>query len=173
MEIPRIETARLILRAFEAADLDAFARIWADPVVTARVGVPPRDRAESWHALLKIAGGWQLLGYGQWAVRDRETGVLWGQTGFFMAMRGHGPAFDDHPEAGWVLAREAMGRGLGREAAEAAHAWFDARVGGRTVCQIDARNAASQALAARLGYVRYAEVDSDGTPAGLFLHGRG
>lgn len=173
MRIPVLETERLVLRGFTAEDFDGFAAIWADPVVTERIGVPARDRAESWSAFLKIAGGWTLLGYSQWAICDRETGALWGQTGFFQAMRGHGAPFDDHPEAGWVLAAEAMGRGLGPEAAGAAHDWFDARVGGPTVCQIDATNGASQAVAARLGYRQFAEIGRPGSADHLYLYRRG
>ncbi len=142
-----IETERLVLRGFTPADFDGFAAIWADPLVTALIGVSARDRAEAWGAFLKIAGSWSLLGYSQWAVCDRVSGELLGQTGFFKAFRGHGPTFDDFPEAGWVLTREAQGLGIGREATEAAHRWFDAKIGGPTVCQIDARNAASQKLA--------------------------
>ena len=169
MDIPVLTTPRLTLRAFVPADFDAFAAIWADPVVTAHVGVPPRDRAASWQSFLMIAGGWQLLGHGQWAIADRATGALLGQTGFFRVIRGYGAHFDDLPEAGWVLARGAMGRGIGTEAVRAAHDWFDAHVGGATVAQIDARNAASQRLAARMGYVAYGEVE-DGA---LRLYRRG
>jgi RimJ/RimL family protein N-acetyltransferase len=172
MRVPELSTRRLLMRGFRPADFDAFADVWADPAVTRRVGVPARDRSESWGAFVKIAGGWALLGYGQWAVFDRETGRYCGQTGFFRAMRGHGPAFDELPEAGWVLGRDWLGQGIGAEAAGAAHEWFDATVGGPTVCQIDARNEVSQKLAARMGYRPFAELeDENGTPLLLFRRG--
>ena len=173
MDVSVIISARLRLDAFQAEDLDAFAAIWSDPVVTEMVGVPARSRSESWDAILKIAGNWAILGYGVWAVRDSASGALLGQVGFFKAMRGHGPEFDDLPEAGWVLSRAAMGQGVGREAATAAHQWFDAHVGGPTVCQIDARNVASQRLAARLGYAQFAEIGLSGTREILRLYRRG
>jgi RimJ/RimL family protein N-acetyltransferase len=175
MTPPTLTTPRLTLRPFTLADFDVFAAIWADPVVTAHIGVPARDRGASWQSFLMIAGGWALLGHGQWAIADRATGVLLGQTGFFRVIRGYGAHFDDLPEAGWVLSREAMGRGYGTEAVRAAHDWFDAHVGGPTVAQIDGRNAASQALASRMGYRVYAEVGGEeaGHGAGLGLYRRG
>lgn len=159
MDVPVIETARLVLRGWQVTDFERFAGIWADPQVTRLVGVPARDRAESWRALLKIAGGWALLGHGQWAVVEREGGRILGQCGFFDVQRGYGPAFDSFPEAGWVLAPEAQGRGIGREAVSAAHEWFDAHVGGPCVAQISPANAASRALAARMGYEVFEDRD--------------
>lgn len=171
LDIPVLQTERLILRGFRAEDFDAFAKIWADPVVTQNVGVPARNRVESWQSYLKNAGNWMLLGYGQWAICDRGNDAVWGQTGFFNVIRGHGPAFDDYPEAGWVLAQEAMGRGLGSEATRAAHDWFDAQVGGPTVAQVAPANKASRALAARLGYVEFDEVGPEDNR--VILHRRG
>lgn len=173
MQAPTLRTERVQLNTIKATDLDAFSDIWADPAVTDMVGVPARDRSESWASILKMAGNWVLLGYGMWAIRDLQTGELWGQVGFFKALRGHGPAFDDLPEAGWVLAHAAFGRGIGSEAAIAAHAWFDAHVGGPTVCQIDARNKASQALASKLGYTKFDEIGPKDTPDHLYLYRRG
>lgn len=163
LDIPEIITARLVLRGMEVADFPAFAAIWADPVVTAQVGVPPRDRAEAWGSFLRYAGSWPLLGYGQWAVCDRESGRFLGQAGLFKAHRGHGATFDDFPESGWVLASEAQGRGLGSEAVRACLEWFDASpYRGEVVAQIDIRNAASLALAARMGFRQFGQVEVDG-----------
>lgn len=169
--IPTIETNRLILRGFAASDYEPFAKIWADPVVTRHIGVPARDRAQSWSSLLNIAGNWMLLGYGQWAIADRNSGDFLGQTGFFKAMRGHGATFDEHPEAGWVLAREALGKGYGSEAVGAAHDWFDQHIGGPTVAQISPENAASQALAARFGYNAFDEKGLGQSRVALFRRG--
>lgn len=152
MDIPVIEGARLVLRGMRRDDFAAFAAIWADPAVTGQIGVPVRTTAESWTAYLVNMGHWQVEGFGQWAITDRATGAVLGQTGMFRAHRGYGPAFDDWPETGWVLCREAQGRGLGQEAAEAAHGWFDRVVGGPLVARIAEGNGASRALAARLGY---------------------
>jgi RimJ/RimL family protein N-acetyltransferase len=150
--VPRIETARLVLRGWRMDDFRAFAAVWADPVVTGQVGVEARAEPVSWAAFLGISGHWRLMGFGQWAVTARDTGAYLGQVGMFRAMRGYGAAFDDWPEAGWVLARGAQGLGLGREAAAAAHDWFDGAVGGPVVARIDGGNTRSLRLAAALGY---------------------
>lgn len=166
-----ITTERLLLREFQLDDFEPFADSWADPVVTAHIGVPARDRAQSWSSFLSNVGHWAMFGYGQWAITDRVTGAYLGQTGFFRSIRGHGAEFDDHPEAGWVLVREAMGKGYGSEATQAAHHWFDQKIGGRTVAQISPENAASQALAAKLGYHAFGKAGPEDNPVLLFRRG--
>jgi len=59
---PTIETARLVLGAHSAGDLDAFAAMWADLAVVRHIGGQPSSRQESWHRLL----------------RHRGTGRCWG-----------------------------------------------------------------------------------------------
>ena len=58
----------------------------------------------------------------------------------------------DAPEAGWALHPRCHGRGIGAEALAAVLAWADERHP-RTVCMIDAQNAASMRLATRFGYL--------------------
>jgi RimJ/RimL family protein N-acetyltransferase len=151
-EVPVLQTERLILRGMVREDFPDFAALWADEDVTSQVGVPVRGHGASWSAFLTNIGHWRMLGFGQWAVTDRATGAYLGQTGMFRAHRGYGAAFDDWPEAGWVLARGAQGRGLGAEAARAAHEWFDRVIGGPVVAVVSDDNAASRKLAAGLGY---------------------
>ena len=56
-------------------------------------------------------------------------------------------------EAGWIIARHRWGEGLASEAVRAAHDWFDRTQGRqRTVCMIVPGNAASERIAAGLGY---------------------
>ncbi len=167
MDIPVLQTERLVLRGHEVADFEDFAAIWADQAVTDQIGVPVRDHAASWASFQRNAGSWALEGHGQWAVCLRETGELVGQTGFFRALRGHSVEFDRRPEAGWVLAARAQGRGIAVEAALAAHHWFDAHHGGPSVAQVGVGNAASCAVAERLGYVAYDRVE--GRETGLIL----
>lgn len=158
-DIPELVTPRLILRGMGAGEFPAFAALWSDPEVTARIGVPARGEADSWAAFLRNAGSWALLGYGQWAICDRSAGTFLGHAGIFRAMRGHGEDFDSVAEAGWVLARAAQGRGIGTEAVRAMLAWIDASDhAGPLVAQIDRGNAASLALAARMGFLRMRDV---------------
>ncbi|MEO0937017.1 MAG: GNAT family N-acetyltransferase [Pseudomonadota bacterium] len=150
--VPTINTARLTLRAMTLSDFDRYAQLWADARVVGDIGVPLRDRAESWGAFLKNAGHWQLMGYGQWAIEPHRAGQIAGHVGFFQAKRDWGADFDAYPEAGWVLGPTAQGQGFGPEAANAAHDWFDRVVTGPLVCVVAHENARSLALAERLGY---------------------
>jgi RimJ/RimL family protein N-acetyltransferase len=86
---------------------------------------------------------------------------LIGNCGIFHTFRGLGDDFDDHPEAGWIVAAEHVGQGLGNEAMQAVLAWFDREHGQkRVVCMIAVGNEPSLKLAARLGFapLRQAEL---------------
>jgi RimJ/RimL family protein N-acetyltransferase len=152
-----IETERLILRPPTLDDFEPMARMGLDPSVYRFIGRAPATREETWHRLLRFAGHWPLFGYGLFSVVEKGGGFL-GYVGLARYERGIGSDFDADPEAGWVLAGEAQGRGIGAEAARAAHDWFDERFSPpRTVCIIDPGNAPSLRLAERLGYAPYRE----------------
>lgn len=152
--IPQVETERLVLRGMAREDFPALAAIWSEPEVVRFIGGKPRPLSESWAVFLRIAGSWAIEGFGQWGIYRRQDGAFLGQTGFFTAMRGLGPDFDDAPEAGWVLTAAAHGQGFGREAVTAAHQWFDAQpFGGRSRAMIEVGHRASFAIAERLGYL--------------------
>ena len=151
--IPTINTSRLTLRAMRSEDFRRFADIWATPEVVAHISGKPRSKALSWDAFLRNAGHWQISGFGQWAIQPHGAQEMAGQVGFFFGSRGLGEDFDPFPEAGWVLAPEAQGIGLGLDAVQAAHDWFDRVIAGRTVCMITPENAGSLRIAEALGYV--------------------
>ena len=66
-----------------------------------------------------------------------------------------------------------VARGVIFEAMEAALAWFDATHGRqRIACMIDEGHAASDALAGKLGFVRYGTFQPDGGAAPLVLYER-
>ena len=111
--VPTINTARLTLRAMRAEDFPRYADIWATPAVVTHITGKPKPKAESWDAFLRNAGHWQIVGFGQWAIQSRGTREMEGQVGFFFGSRGFGDDFDPFPEAGWALAPEAQGTGLG------------------------------------------------------------
>lgn len=149
-----IQTERLILQPPTRADFAAIADLWNLPEVYQFIGGAPRSQAQLWAAFLANAGAWQMLGYGMFSVKMRETGALVGQVGFPCAIRDHGAGFDEYPEAGWLFARAVHGTGIAREAMTAALAWFDAAgLADRCVCMIDPANAASMRLAGKLGFV--------------------
>jgi RimJ/RimL family protein N-acetyltransferase len=161
--IPTINTARLTLRAMRAEDFPRFAEIWATPDVVIHISGKPWPKARSWDAFLRNAGHWQIAGFGQWAIQVHGKRDMAGQAGFFFGARGLGEDFDPYPEAGWVLAPEAQGKGLGLEAARAAHDWFDRIVAGRTVCMITTDNHSSLQLADTLGYSALRDTEVEGS----------
>ncbi len=159
--IPGINTARLTLRGMRPEDFDRFAEIWTLPETTRFTG-GPRNRARSWEVFTQNAGHWAMAGFGQWAIVDRQSRRVVGQTGFFHGGRDLGEDFDTCPEAGWALAPEAQGRGLGLEAARAAHDWFDRVMPGPLCAMLSTDNIASRHVAARLGYRGLRETDYNG-----------
>lgn len=120
-------------------------------------GVP--SEMDSFNRLHRNAGSWALHGYGSFMVRRSGSARIIGNCGVFRSHRGFGAdlGLDDVPEAGWILHEDCVGQGIAAEAMEAALAWFD-RVHGaqRIACMIEEGHAASDALAVKLGFVRYA-----------------
>lgn len=150
-----IETDRLLLRPHRLDDLDAAAAIYGDPSVMRFIGGVALSREDVWHRLLRYAGHWALLGFGLWAIEELGTGRFVGEAGFADFHRGLGPRFDGYPEAAWLLAEGAQGRGFALEAMTAATAWLDRHhPAGRAVCMINPDNSSSLRLAARLGFAR-------------------
>ena len=105
--------------------------------------------------LLRYRGLWPVLGHGYWAIRERETGRFAGDVGFADFERVTDPPVRGLPEAGWVLARWAHGRGFASEALQAALAWLDRNtVHERAVCLVGGDNAASIRVAEKNGFRR-------------------
>lgn len=160
--IPTINTKRITLRAMRTEDFERFAQIWATPEVVTHISGKPWPKARSWDAFLRNAGHWQIAGFGQWAVHVHGDRDMSGQTGFFFGSRGLGEDFDPFPEAGWVLDPASQGQGIGLEAAQAAHDWFDRVVAGRTVCMITPQNTGSLRIAEALGYEHMRDTEIEG-----------
>jgi RimJ/RimL family protein N-acetyltransferase len=165
--IPALETERLTLRGPRREDFDDSAAMWGDPEVTRYVGVKPSTREEAWARVLRNVGHWSVLGFGFWVVRERGTGRFVGEVGVGEFRREITPSFDGTPEAGWVLATWAKGKGFATEAQRAALAWADERFP-RTVCMIDVGNAASVRVAAKCGYREWQKTTYRGTPVILY-----
>jgi RimJ/RimL family protein N-acetyltransferase len=155
---PILTTPRLTMRAHEVGDYDDLLATWTDPVVVKYFGGVPSTQEEVWARLLRYGGMWPLVGYGYWCLRETATGRFVGEVGLAEFRRNVLPSLVGTPEAGWVLATWAHGRGLAREATEAMFAWADRELAPpRTVCVIDPDNAPSLALAAKLGFRTFAE----------------
>ncbi|MEO0381724.1 MAG: GNAT family protein, partial [Pseudomonadota bacterium] len=118
---------------------------------------------------LSNAGHWQMTGFGQWAIEEHGSKRMIGQAGFFYGARGMGEDFDAVPEVGWVLVPDVHGKGIGREAAEAAHDWFDRVVTGPLACMIEPAHTISLGLAERLGYVPMRKAEYLNSPVELLI----
>jgi RimJ/RimL family protein N-acetyltransferase len=152
MHIPTLETARLRLRAHRVEDLNDFAALWADPAVTRYTSGKPLTREEVWARLLRYIGHWELMGYGFWAIEEPGSGQILGEVGVAEFQRGIEPALT-LPEAGWILAGRAHGKGYGTEAVRAAVEWAETRFGSRGLtCIIHPENQPSLRLAAKCGF---------------------
>lgn len=165
MTAPVLTTERLVLRPHCLADFDDVAALWADSDVVKYISGTPSSREASWGRLLRYIGHWQALGYGYWALCDREDGTYLGGAGFGEYQRQITPPLLQGPEAGWVLAPHAHGRGLATEAVTRMHQWADeARDWTQTVAIMAPEHAASQNVASKLGYRKTGLADYDGEP---------
>ena len=164
--VPRLDTPRLVLRGFAAEDVEPYIRMMADPEVTRFLGDgAPLDRAEAWRQLGLLIGHWELRGFGLWAVEERATSRFIGRIGCWEPEGW--PGF----ELGYVLAREAWGRGLAREGGATALRYARERLGRDTVISlIRPANAASIAVARHLGAVRTASVVFYGAPTEVYTY---
>lgn len=155
MRAPTLTTDRLTLRPAQASDFSALSKIWSDPDVIAFLG-KPRSQQDVWSAMARSAGLWSLIGYGYWVLTERGNDHPLGEIGFADFKRGMTPDLSGRPEAGWVLAKSAWGKGYAGEAARAAHVWLDEAHPGRSTCIISPENTASIKLAKQLGYAVFA-----------------
>lgn len=168
--VPVIETERLVLRGHRLDDFADCAALWADPEVTRHIGGRPSTQTECWTRLLRYVGHWSLLGFGYWAVEERESGRYVGELGFADFKRELDTGLDRAPEIGWVLAPHAQGRGYATEGVRAALAWGDAHFGGaRTFCIVSPENRPSLRVAGKCGYREFARTTFNGQPTIVFV----
>jgi RimJ/RimL family protein N-acetyltransferase len=142
---PVLQTERLILRLPRAEDFDAWAAFAADEEAARYLG-GAQGRSDAWRGLCTMAGAWTIRGYGMFSVVERATGRWVGRLGPWKPEEWPGA------EVGWGIVREAWGRGYATEGATAAVDFaFDVLGWDEVIHCIDPRNAASQAVARRLG----------------------
>ncbi len=159
---PSLETRRLKLRRWRNADRDPFAELNRDVEVMEHF--PARlSRAQSDDLIEVIEAGFEVHGFGLWALEVRESGEFIGFTGLSVA------AFETHftptVEVGWRLARSAWGRGYATEAARAALAFGFEEAGlGEIVSFTVSVNRRSRAVMERLG-MRHDPADDFDHPA--------
>ncbi|WP_174522169.1 GNAT family N-acetyltransferase [Cedecea neteri] len=168
-EAPRLETERLILRHFTLDDYEALVACWSDPEMVKFIGSgKPQDGEMSWARLMRYIGHWQALGYGYWALFEKQSGRFVGSFGFQEVKRNLTPALE-HPEAGWSLIPAVHGQGYAAEALSAVLNWADNNFSGPVCCIIDDDNQRSIGLAERFGFTFQHYVEYHGKQIRMFL----
>lgn len=119
MKRTELHTERLVLRRWQAADLDPLAAICADPQVMAYIGDGSVRTVQQVGGFIEQAeAAWRDQGYGLFAVELHQTGEMIGFTGLsrptFM------PELLPATEIGWRLGKAHWGQGYATEAAMAA-----------------------------------------------------
>ena len=148
IDVPALETARLVLRGWREDDLDALARMLGDSEVTKFVG-GAQSRADAWRSMAGFVGHWALRGYGLWAVTRKSDGAFVGRVGI------HYPVGWPGSEIAWTLDKPYWGQGYATEAATASLRFGFERLGlDRLVSLIDPENRSSQRVAERIGETR-------------------
>jgi ribosomal-protein-alanine N-acetyltransferase len=136
---PTIETARLTLRPFREDDVDAYAALLQTPEV---------------RASLHLLGQWELRGSGQWALEAKTTGTFVGRAGLHVPERSGWPGI----EIGWALHPDHWGNGYATEAGAASVVYAFAHHDVDEIYSVILHeNAASQAVAQRLGFTPWEE----------------
>lgn len=159
LDIPVLETERLILRGPEQQDFEPLAGFFADKERSWGFG-GPMNRTEAWRWFASSIGHWALHGKGFWTVTLKHDGAICGMVGIWS------PEGWPEPELGWIMFEGSEGKGIAHEAGLAArtHAHKAWKMGPLS-SNIFPGNIRSVALAERLGchYERSFDNVSHGT----------
>jgi ribosomal-protein-alanine N-acetyltransferase len=144
-----VRTERLVMRRWQPADREPFAAMNADPEVMAHFPAT-LDRAASDAVVDRIEAGFEVNGFGMWALERIDTGEFIGFTGLNVPR--FGVPFLPAVEIGWRLCRPAWGQGFATEAArQALRIGFEEYRLAEIVSFTAIENAASRAVMRRLG----------------------
>ena len=157
-QAPVLETERLRLRPWRKEDFRPYHTLLQHPDVHRHFGPEPMGLEECWRRLTAAVGGWDLNGFGTWAVERKEDAKLVGNAGIFTAWRAMEPEFGEDPEMGWIFAAETHGKGMAFEACRAVLDWTEANLSPTPLWAIIApANEPSMKLAAKLGFEKFSE----------------
>lgn len=163
IEIPTLETERLVMRAFTQDDFEPMAEFFADPI--SRYYGGPCERDDAWRKFAAYPGHWALRGYGPWALETQHDAEFVGLCGPWY------PEGWIEPEITWALAPAHHGHGYATEAARRAlTAAYDDYGWHTAISVIATDNAASIAVAQRLGATLESHIDYRYGPAAIYRH---
>lgn len=167
IDIPVLETDRLILREPRLSDLDAMTAFGATDRTRFVGGV--MAPWQSWNMLNAAIGHWITRGFGWWMVEDKASGAIAGRVGI-----GHHIDWPE-PELGWVVYDGFEGRGIAYEAALAARNHAQGPMGFAPLISLIAPdNLRSRRLAERLGAtVEREDAEVRGTACMIYRHPQG
>jgi RimJ/RimL family protein N-acetyltransferase len=153
----RVETERLILRRWFAADAPAMEAIWLEPQVWDALQPNRPFDPHQWRGMLeRHVRHWEVHGFGLWAVTTREDPQPMGWIG--ASHPTFVPELAEEVEIGWTLRPALWGMGLATEGASAAiGATFATLPSERVISLIHPANERSIAVANRLGMSRAGE----------------
>ena len=164
---PVIETERLKLRQWQAADIAPNTAMLSDPGTARYIAAdnkPVTDPFVGWRNAAIMSGHWILHGAGMFVVEEKASGKYVGRVGPWFP-----PGWPDF-EVGWGIAPEFRGKGYASEAARAAIDWSFATFElDQIIHCIDRENTASQAVAQRLGAEKQREFDLFGHLADIWV----
>jgi RimJ/RimL family protein N-acetyltransferase len=151
-----IQTPRLVMRRWREDDLPGIRSVWADPLVAGalRPGEAIDLDAVARATVERRMANWTRDGFGLLTLRLREgDGEIIGWSGAWRQDLAR--AYTGDVEVGWTLRSPWWGRGLATEAAHASMAAAFEHLGlERVISLIHPANAASTAVAERLGMAR-------------------
>lgn len=163
MNVPVLETERLIMREWRESDFPAYYECCADEETQRYVGGKVMSRVEAWRHMAYVVGHWELRGFGHWAVEEKATGEFVGRVGV------QDPDGWPEFEIGWMIAPSRRRRGYALEAARRALDYAFETIGrDHVISLIQAPNVASIAVATRLGETLEGETTVLGLPAQIY-----
>jgi len=157
--LPPLDTPRLLIRQRTLADLEDCIAMDRDPEVTRYIKGPWNDPVKHRRFVeFRITRPYPP-GLGYWSIRERCAPEKF--VGWVLLIPDHGVG--PEVEIGWRLVREAWGRGIASEAAEALVAHAFGTIGlPRVIADIASGNVASKRVAVKLGMRWVEQVEEEG-----------
>jgi len=151
MQIPRLESRRLILREYRQGDLEVFAALNGNPAARARMG-GPLTRDEAAERFRDFVGSERGNAPEVWAVTRRQGGDYVGHCWLTL------PKGASAPEVGFIVEPKLWNQGYGTEiAVTLLHYSVSCRKLPRVVATVDAEHEACIKVLERAGMKRQGE----------------